>query len=197
MPGSFVAQSTMSNAYGPEGIYLSAPVEGDCRIVQGWGENPEFHSQYTYAGVHLKGHIGIDLATEPGSNVLATDAGRVTELSIEPGGFGRYIKLEHRWGESLYAQLGDILVESGQTVARGQIMAHTEASRRPYTPHLHFAIRILPFNRFDGWGGYSDPLPYLYVGDVETVAEDAGAEENTDPTLIPPLAKERPGMRRP
>ncbi len=119
-PGS---ASNIVNAFGPEGIYLSSPLEGDCRIVQGWGENPEFHARFSYNGVRLKGHIGIDLAASPGANVLAADAGRVTELSIELGGFGRYIKLEHRWGESLYAQLGDILVDAGQTVTRGSVLA--------------------------------------------------------------------------
>ena len=38
-------------------------------------------------------YIGIDLGAPAGTWVLAADAGRVIEISVEPGGFGRYIKI--------------------------------------------------------------------------------------------------------
>lgn len=194
--GYLASHFRMAGQYEPEGIYLAVPLDGDFRILQGWGAHPDFHSRYTYNGVPLKGHPGLDLSAASNARVLAADSGRVVTLSNEPGGFGRHIKLEHPWGESLYAHLGTILVESGQTVERGQVIAHVERPPGAYPTHLHFAIRTSPFNRFDGWGGFSDPLPFLYV--VEMPTDDAGAdavEERLE--LLPPMVLEKPGMRRP
>jgi murein DD-endopeptidase MepM/ murein hydrolase activator NlpD len=187
----------LSGRYEPEGIYLSAPLEGPCVVMQGWGAHPEEHARCTYNGVRLKGHPGVDLTAAPGAVVLAVDDGRVTEISIERGGFGRYLKVEHRWGESFYAHLDDILVEAGQAISRGQPLARIDVQapgRLAFPPHLHLALRIVPYNRFDGWGGFSDPLPYLVAADVNT--NETGSDEEAA-AAIPPMLVERPGMRRP
>ena len=187
-----------SGQYEPEGIFLSLPLEGTPRILQGWGEHPDYYRGYTYNGVQLKGHIGIDLAAAGGAWVLAADAGRVVEISIEPGGFGQYIKLEHAWGESLYAHITAPAVDSGQSVARGARLARVEPSRRRHPPHLHFAIRIAPYNRFDGWGGFSDPLAYLYLPEPLPNAEMTDTDQwPAQPEDLPPMLIEHPGMRRP
>ena len=47
-------------------------------------------------------------------------------------------------------------------------------------PHLHFGLRMAPFNRHDGWGGYSDPAPYL---------QESGTAGNT-PAEVWPLVRE-------
>lgn len=185
----------MSGQFEPEGIYLFPPLEGECLLLLGWGDQPAYHAQFTYNGIALKGHTGLDIAARPGAQVVAADAGKVTEISIELGGFGRYIKLEHRWGESIYAHLGEILVETGQVVARAQPIAHIETGKRVYAPRLHFAIRITPYNRFDGWGGFTDPLPYLYNGEI--VKPEEIEPDDPNPAQLPPILVERPGMRRP
>jgi murein DD-endopeptidase MepM/ murein hydrolase activator NlpD len=183
----------------PEGIHLTLPLDAEtAQLVQGWGDHANYHAQFTYNGVPLKGHPGVDLLTPPGAAILATDQGRVIEISNEPGGLGRYVKLDHRWGESLYAQLGEILVETGQTVVRGQPIARAELIRRPFPGHLHFAIRIHPYNRFDGWGGFSEPTPFLYVVELTPFAENADLEhEDKALQTIPPMIFETKGLRRP
>ncbi len=186
----FAGQKLLSGLYEPEGIYLHMPFEGEVVIVQGWGEHAEFYGQWQYNGVMLKGHPGVDFALSPGARVLAVDAGRVVEISLERNGFERYIKIEHRWGESFYAFLGEIPVDAGQIVSRASHIAFTQIF--PVAP-LHFAIRIQPYNRFDGWGGFSDPLPYmdtLGLGPDEIDPDDGGVAAH-------PMATERPGMRRP
>lgn len=188
----------LANQYEPEGIHLILPFEGDLLLLQGWGDNPTFHAQVTYNGVPLKGHPGVDFLLPAGSPVLSIDAGRVIEISNEAGGFGRYIKIEHRWGESFYAHLGELQVESGQRVERGHKLAQTELLPQGYPPHLHLGIRLAPYNRLDGWGGFADPLPYLYMAEPITFFS-SHLEISDQPAQVPlpPMLQERPGIRRP
>ena len=131
---------------------------------------------------------------QPGTRLLAVDSGRVVEISIERGGFERYVKLEHRWGESLYANTGDVLVEAGQMVARGDPIALSAFFVQVPAP-FHFGIRIAPFNRHDGWGGFTDPQPFL-PPDCLLLPEDS--EEGAAPARrLHPMADEKPNMRRP
>lgn len=203
MSYKFLNRPFEDGAYEPEGIYLSPPVEGEGLIVQLWGDNSEHYSHFTYNGVPLKGHNGLDFLVNPGVNVLAVDPGRVTEIGEERGGLGRYLKLEHRWGESLYAHIDTILPDAGQQVERGMPIAiigdlalvdyTNRATLRP--TYLHFAIRIKPFNRFDGWGGFVDPLPYLNPVRLQFVA-DLPPEQTPD---LPPhgMMHEHGQNRRP
>ncbi len=147
---------------------------------------------------------------QKGTQIFAVDAGRVMELSYEASGFGRYLKLEHTWGESLYAHLDEIQVESGQMVQRGQWLGYSgdadvvglTHSAKTYTekphpirPHLHLGIRIKPYNRFDGWGGFTDPIPYLSPADF--ILPDEVELDERQAYTPSPMAIERDGMRRP
>lgn len=196
---SSARQSILSLAqYEPEGVYLTLPLLTETRILQFFGAFPAYHAQFTYNNVPLKGHPGLDLAAAPGADIVAADAGRVMEIGNEVDGFGRYLKIEHRWGESFYAALGEILVESGQLVVRGQILARTAFVRKhAFPPHLHFAIRIRPYNRFDGWGGFCDPLPYLVIEERTLFDYETDAEEDSISPELPTLRVEQAGVRRP
>lgn len=198
MKYKFMTQPLVAGIYEPEGIYLSTPFDGVRPILQVWGQHADFYGQYRYNGIPLKGHIGVDFDLEVGSRLFAVDNGRVMEISYEAGGFERYIKLEHRWGESFYAYVGEIAVEAGQLVKRNEYIARSGRPGNGGPPQLHFGIRITPFNRFDGWGGFSDPLPFLNPSNL--LLPDASADNEGDdmPALPPhPMAVERPGMRRP
>lgn len=190
----FTSQKLLSGLFEPEGIYLTPPFEGEPTVIQGWGEAPEHYGQWRYNGVPLKGHVGIDVQLPAGSYILAMDAGKVIEISIERGGFERYIKVEHRWGESFYANTGDVLVETGQNVARGERLALADTYGLP-PGLLHFSIRIQPYNRYDGWGGFTDPLPYMPPGAVIFLDESAGDQRVV--AALHPMADDRPGVRRP
>ena len=194
MKYKFTTQPLLSGLYEPEGIYLSTPFDGECPLIQFWGQHPDFYHQYKYNGVPLKGHPGLDFGMAPGADLFAVDNGRVTEISYEPGGFERYLKVEHRWGESFYAHLGEITVEAGQIVKRNSFIARAAANRLGLPPHLHFGIRIAPYNRFDGWGGFADPLPYLNPSNILLPDSDTEGDHSFQPQ---PMIEEKPGLRRP
>ncbi len=195
----FVNQPLRSGLYEPEGIYLGLPFRGAGRLAQPWGAHPELYGRYQYHGGAVKGLLGIDFVVTPGARLVAVDQGRVIEISYEAGGFERYIKLEHRWGESFYAHAGEVTVESGQMVGRGDALglakhgqdAQEDGSERPV--FIHFGIRVLPYNRFDGWGGFSDPLPFLNPAEIGNLEEDTNAQPFTPPAMV----EENPSMRRP
>ncbi len=151
----------------PSQISLSKPFDGEFPISQYFGEHPELYSQFTYDGVPLKGKTLIDFALRSGVPVMATAAGVVLRVDFDPGGFGNFITLKHEWGESIYTHLDRVDVSTGQTVQRGEQLGLSGNSGTANGPFLGFGIRINPYERTDGWGGFSDPLPYLNLLSAE------------------------------
>ncbi|MCB0146438.1 MAG: M23 family metallopeptidase, partial [Caldilineaceae bacterium] len=143
------------------GVYLTAPYAGTFDISQLWGENADHYSRFSYDGVPLLGHNGIDFWLPEGTPVQAVDGAVVQQVGFEQDGFGNYVLLRHPWGESIYAHLSGVDVSQGQQLAAGQVFGRSGNTGGSTGPHLHFAIRIDPYQRTDGWGGFSDPLPYL------------------------------------
>lgn len=129
--------------------------------LYGRGVNVERYRRFRVDGVPLEGHNGVDFGTPDGAEIVAVDVGRVVESAFDAGGFGEYIKLDHAWGQSLYAHLLDRSVVAGGIAQRGQVIGRSNNSGNSTGSHLHFGIRVHPFNRQDGMGGYTDPLPYL------------------------------------
>ncbi len=179
----FLAPSNLRSS-----IVVGKPFDGIGAVTQWWGSNPDFYSQFTYDGVPLRGHNGIDFGVEPGTPLLAVDAGRVKRSSFEEGGFGNFVLLEHTWGESLYAHMTERAVGEGDTVQAAQFIGPSGNTGAGTGPHLHFGIRILPYMRTDGWGGFCDPKPFM------NPAHLVQSRARTKPT---PMAPETPGMARP
>ncbi|MFN8442703.1 MAG: M23 family metallopeptidase [Caldilineaceae bacterium] len=190
----FATQKLSTGLYEPEGIYLQKPFEGEGSILQGWGDHAHEYSEYRYNGIPLKGHNGVDFKIAANAHILAADEGRVIEVGWERGGFERYIKVEHRWGESFYAFLGDVLVDSGQLIARGAMIA-TPDSVKQSSPFFHFAIRVEPFNRQDGYGGFTDPTPFLNSVDIPQEDEALDLSDQREP--LHPMLLEKAIVRRP
>ena len=136
-------------------------------ITSHYGDNPEDYKQFLYDGVPLRGHNGIDIGVPTGNTVLAVDRGTVLEAGADPdkitGGLGNYVKLQHSWGESLYAHLDSInkWITAGITISKDTVVGISGATGNVTGPHLHFAMRIYPYSRTDGMGGFSDPEPYI------------------------------------
>jgi len=155
---------------------LRAPFHGQARITQLMRENPQAYARY-----QLKGHNGVDFALTEGTPIYAVDAGYALQVADDPEGFGLYVKLVHDWGESLYAHLSRFAVQPGEHVAADQLLGHSGDTGNSTGPHLHFGVRVRPYDLHDGWRGYSDPLPWLPQDCYQLPdAIDGGEEEDED-----------------
>lgn len=147
-------------------LHVELPFAGRWPMTQGWGGNAQLYGTILYDNVPLKGHNGLDFGTPIGTPLLASDDGTVARVDYEEGGFGHFVLLQHAWGESLYAHLERIDVAQGTSIARGQALGLSGNSGFSFGPHLHFSIRITPYRRTDGWGGFINPLPFLRLEDI-------------------------------
>ena len=85
-------------------------------------------------------HSGVDLEVEAGQNVLAVAAGTVLDCSYSEA-YGYHVTLEHENGvQTMYAHLRAFYVESGDTVAQGQVIAAVGATGWATGPHLHLSV---------------------------------------------------------
>jgi len=86
-------------------------------------------------------HLGIDLAAQSGTPVLASGDGIVIGRGTDSV-FGRFLLVSHLEGyDSYYGHLSDWRVASGDTVRQGQTIGLVGSTGRSSAPHLHFEIR--------------------------------------------------------
>ncbi|MDR2839827.1 MAG: peptidoglycan DD-metalloendopeptidase family protein [Paludibacter sp.] len=89
-------------------------------------------------------HFGTDIKLYVGDSVQAAFSGEVRIIDYEQRGYGHYIVVRHRNGlETVYAHLSKVLVEIGQTVKSGEIIALGGNTGRSSGSHLHFETRYL------------------------------------------------------
>ena len=157
-----------------EQIHVAMPFAENWEMTQGWAGNAQIYSQILYDNVPLKGHNGLDFGTPINTPLLATDGGTVLRVGYEDGGFGHFVVLQHGWGESLYAHMEKIEVLLGASLGRGQQLGLSGNTGFSFGPHLHFGIRITPYRRTDGWGGFVNPLPFLGLDAVAIPRGQAG-----------------------
>lgn len=87
-------------------------------------------------------HKGIDIAAPIGTPIMAAAPGEVIFAGWNSGGYGNLVKLRHSDGSvTFYAHNNRILVNSGQRVTQGQLIAEMGTTGRSTGPHLHFEIR--------------------------------------------------------
>lgn len=88
-------------------------------------------------------HTGIDLAVPSGTPVRAALPGTVTAAQYSTGSYGYYVQIDHG-GEfsTLYAHNSRLLVQAGQTVEAGDVIALSGATGRVTGPHVHFEVRV-------------------------------------------------------
>ncbi len=105
------------------------PVKG--RIIADFGPRPN--------GTQ---NDGINLAVPEGTPIKAADDGVVAYAGNELRGYGNLVLIRHANGYvSAYANASELLVNRGDSVKRGQVIAHAGQTGNVNSPQLHFEIR--------------------------------------------------------
>ncbi len=105
----------------------------------------------------LKRHTGIDFIAGLGTDVYATGAGRVTLAEHAQRGTGSRVEIDHGNGYvTTYSHLSDVLVQTGSTVKRGQVIGRVGNTGMSVYPHLHYEVMKN--------GVFMDPLNYFFIG---------------------------------
>ena len=85
---------------------------------------------------------GINLAVPEGTPIKAADDGVVAYSGNELKGYGNLVLIRHANGYvSAYANASELLVKRGDTIKRGQVIAHAGQTGNVTSPQLHFEIR--------------------------------------------------------
>ena len=85
---------------------------------------------------------GINLAVPEGTPIKASEDGVVAYAGNELKGYGNLVLVRHANGYvSAYANASELLVKRGDSVKRGQVIAHSGQTGNVTSPQLHFEIR--------------------------------------------------------
>ncbi len=109
-----------------------------------------FGSQRIFNGEPRAPHSGVDVAAPKGAPVVAPAAGVVTLVHPDMFFSGGTLIVDHGLGvSSTFIHLSEVLVEPGQAVAQGDLIARVGATGRATGPHLHwnmnwFDVRVDP-----------------------------------------------------
>lgn len=122
---------------GEEGFYSPTGVGWQQAVSSEFGYRFDpFTGQRTY-------HGGIDIALPKGTPVNAMIDGTVILVRYLTSGYGYYVVVDHGGGFiSLYAHCSSILVNEGQRVSAGEVIAKVGSTGRSTGNHLHFEVRI-------------------------------------------------------
>lgn len=111
------------------------PVRGWVTSRFGMRHSPFFTDGLTF-------HAGLDIANEEGTSIKAPADGVVTFAGWQ-GSYGKLIVIDHGYGFSTrYGHLHRTLVNVGQRVHRGQVIAFLGNTGRSSAPHLHYEVRL-------------------------------------------------------
>ncbi|WP_020674888.1 peptidoglycan DD-metalloendopeptidase family protein [Geopsychrobacter electrodiphilus] len=89
-------------------------------------------------------HLGVDLAADINTPVVAAGAGSITFMG-QDGGYGNLVKMKHFGAYSTrYAHLRHFAsnLHVGSHVKQGQVIGYVGQSGDATGPHLHFEIRV-------------------------------------------------------
>ncbi len=151
-------------------LVLAQPDFRDERISLAWPIEGPVISTF---GRRARGwHAGIDISAELGAPILAAAAGTVV-FSGWIRAYGQIVKIQHSGGFiTLYAHNTKNMVEEGEDIEVGQVIATVGRSGDASGPHVHFEVRR------DGKA--YNPLHLLEPSDHSPVFEDDVAASSSD-----------------
>lgn len=109
--------------------------------IHGYQEMSQFGRRIDPFTGRLAFHSGLDMAGPAGSKIYATADGTVS-FTGRQGAYGNMVDVDHGFKISTrYAHLSQILVEKGQRVKKGQVIAIQGSTGRSTGAHLHYEVR--------------------------------------------------------
>jgi murein DD-endopeptidase MepM/ murein hydrolase activator NlpD len=103
-------------------------------------DEPGFVTRGTVRNTVDEAHSGLDIAVPEGTPIRATGGGVVRRAGEDPE-YGFFVLVAHARGyESMYGHASRLLVQPGDTVAVGEVIALSGSTGRSTAPHLHFEI---------------------------------------------------------
>lgn len=109
-----------------------SPVEGVITSACGERENPILQKQEL--------HNGVDIAVAEGTDVIAVKSGTVTEVRTSAT-YGKVVRYDTTDGYTvMYAHLSEILVQKGESIRQGQVIAKSGNTGLTTGPHLHYSV---------------------------------------------------------
>ncbi len=118
-------------------------------------------TMYYSSGVY---HGALDYGVPVGTNVYAAAEGVVLAADWRSGGLGNCVVLQHADGLRTYYGHGNgtFYVEPGQVVQKGQLIMLSGNTGNSSGPHLHFEVRVSPYNwSYGGNDSRRDPRNYM------------------------------------
>jgi murein DD-endopeptidase MepM/ murein hydrolase activator NlpD len=98
-------------------------------------------------------HEGVDIAAPRDTPIMAAAKGRVIQAGWVAG-YGLTVEIDHGFGiTTLYGHASRLIVQLGQEVLRGDIIARVGSTGISTASHLHYEVRV------DGKA--QDPLTYI------------------------------------
>jgi murein DD-endopeptidase MepM/ murein hydrolase activator NlpD len=124
--------------------------------TQGWLTSRFSRRRFHPILLENRPHIGIDVRAPFGTPIEAPAAGTVIHAGWE-GGYGRSVVIDHDFGiVTRYAHASRLLVEPGQRVQRGEVIALVGRTGLAEVPHLHYEVHV--------HGRPVDPLRFVLPG---------------------------------
>ncbi|MDZ4728720.1 MAG: M23 family metallopeptidase [Xanthomonadales bacterium] len=103
-------------------------------ISSGYGERTD-----PYSGERTH-HDGLDFVGKRGSDVLSVANG-VVVWAGNRNGYGKTVEIDHGNGyQTLYAHNDSLVVQPGDSIKAGQVIAKLGSSGRAQAPHVHFEV---------------------------------------------------------
>ncbi len=108
-----------------------------------WPSSGDVSSPYGMRWGGSDFHPGIDIANDYDTPIVATADGVVTFAGYNSGGYGNMVDIDHGNGlTTRYGHAEEVVVEAGQAVRRGQIIAFMGSTGFSTGPHVHYEVRV-------------------------------------------------------
>ncbi len=104
------------------------------------GEHSSSYGWRTFGGYN-EFHKGLDIRSNAGLELVASDGGKVIQARNRGDGYGLCILIEHDDGTiTRYAHCSKLLVKEGQSVAQGEYIADMGRTGQASGVHIHFEM---------------------------------------------------------